>query len=1488
MNHTLLIKPLSGYASLEYFTLVNFEIEEHLLQNKTNLWSTLLTELNTGSGKTNIDASLKKVCSSLKMNTLTSSHLPLYRYLYFILELPIASSTLAALFVQRFFSLYLTRVNGTCVGHKFFEGSTNNNLSKRLKAKLKEFVSHYDAVHLELTAKDPDTVPDDSTIPLDDRIAFYSRLRALFNSYVLWLDEPRLLEPCLYLPALPPAYDPNRLAVLIQNTTPTAGGMVYWYEYVNYGALKASQSSALNDLSATQNRVLGKKVQRGSAGSASVNAGKDRIQYRERIVKRLSTYEAGKKLKKFSNKDNKISTSVNKELIINKDIMLGTLKTNFNNIVEYSEVYRMGILENVALNKQYKSSLRGLYNDVRCEVVLNAACDVESGDSNNAYLNCAGPAVIRFQITKCKLNVSVKNILNQNRQEFDCLLKRLMLPPPQTIALSTIYVHNFINTLVNEYSQVKQIGDHELIDRIRQTSICLFHEFVQIYIRHEYIYLPIVHIFNQYVDSLGQVFVRDTENECYPILRLILNHHTQLYELLFKHFTPLHSTPSKYIEMYDLLVSINSLNGNKLPSIVVYNLLNKFNVSVWLARAKPKLSERTRMINLIVNALSNAPALAPGDSTSPATKTADPIVTEKHGLDVSICYRKHLIYMLSYEFPEHYGEILNALLKFSETESIQCAVWYDFLNVLLYGEAAVDHVIQGGSDSSKQFVRPGLPVSVLRDITRRYAVDQHALSLYELQGTATLLGSHFTKERLQYGLYGLYPKYKTYVEVLGIFLGMVSNALIVQTLYHCKGLVADKLSSQLCPILISLYSPWILPYLTSQLIEPTASWIQQLTDDRSILHPWVEADNEDASRLVHGFVESIKFMIDMLPASTNIYSFVWQFYTAHFTHSTLREHILCVVHSHLIHLAWVKFLPSLTDLELMLKLVDQYLPACHTFLSQVFIQIQWNNVIQKYHQSDSISSKIHCTLLHLLIKLANEPSIRQSNKITPLLLEAQSFAWHLLDAQWYEQVTNWFVMSYEPHVMLQSSCAANVSVGVDLAALDLLQVAAGYTVSTSGAGVYHPSTSRKRQIFVRACVRMTLQLASRYKTVIQNQPADVKKSITSMIDKVETIISSSVQEHLRVYEGSLLLSELLLLLNQSASSLGNISLEAFCDWLASSTNSGTGRSIVLCGILKVGGAVVKNDIALGQLLETCVRVWFQQTLPPSSQPVGKQESSEQQDESPGSDDWSKLLTLFQKVPPKSPPFEDSLLAQNCLLTLYMVLVKNLPPPAAGTSPSVPGTDLSQNAAVLSKLISYLGQITPNEGLDESKLPLLWMLYVQLIHTGCQEGNAPVQSLNILLSHLNGFISYKPSWQLLSAIGLKKQTVVSSKCRLLCKSLVGFILTQLPERVEGEPEGPTITTQYIRQQPGAPGHLTSYSGDLVPSSEAFKTMYQLEQLLADKNYIDLKPQLKLAMQCVWDPDYSMANCHQFVIQLAKQLYNEGYIQSICIRNENFNV
>ena len=48
------------------------------------------------------------------------------------------------------------------------------------------------------------------------------------------------------------------------------------------------------------------------------------------------------------------------------------------------------------------------------------------------------------------------------------------------------------------------------------------------------------------------------------------------------------------------------------------------------------------------------------------------------------------------------------------------------------------------------------------------------------------------QERLQYGLYGLYPKYRIYNEPLSIFLGMVGHALVALTLQSDRGSLGDQ------------------------------------------------------------------------------------------------------------------------------------------------------------------------------------------------------------------------------------------------------------------------------------------------------------------------------------------------------------------------------------------------------------------------------------------------------------------------------------------------------------------------------------------------------------------------------------------------------------------------------------------------------------------------------------------------------------------------
>lgn len=58
--------------------------------------------------------------------------------------------------------------------------------------------------------------------------------------------------------------------------------------------------------------------------------------------------------------------------------------------------------------------------------------------------------------------------------------------------------------------------------------------------------------------------------------------------------------------------------------------------------------------------------------------------------------------------------------------------------------------------------------------------------------TANILGNNFMKERLQYGLYGLYPKYCTYIEPIIALHSMVGHAAVTTILYIQRGTLADK------------------------------------------------------------------------------------------------------------------------------------------------------------------------------------------------------------------------------------------------------------------------------------------------------------------------------------------------------------------------------------------------------------------------------------------------------------------------------------------------------------------------------------------------------------------------------------------------------------------------------------------------------------------------------------------------------------------------
>jgi len=70
----------------------------------------------------------------------------------------------------------------------------------------------------------------------------------------------------------------------------------------------------------------------------------------------------------------------------------------------------------------------------------------------------------------------------------------------------------------------------------------------------------------------------------------------------------------------------------------------------------------------------------------------------------------------------------------------------------------------------------------------------------------------------------------------------------------------------------------------------------------------------------------------------------------------------------------------------------------------------------------------------------------------------------------------------------------------------LLHVAAGYTTTTND---FHSTTLRKRQMLIRALVKIIVTCASRYKTLLDSNSTEFTEAIHRMLDDVKSVVSAS-------------------------------------------------------------------------------------------------------------------------------------------------------------------------------------------------------------------------------------------------------------------------------------------------------------------------------------------------------------------------------------------
>lgn len=285
----------------------------------------------------------------------------------------------------------------------------------------------------------------------------------------------------------------------------------------------------------------------------------------------------------------------------------------------------------------------------------------------------------------------------------------------------------------------------------------------------------------------------------------------------------------------------------------------------------------------------------------------------------------------------------------------------------------------------------------------------------------SVLAQHYQNERLQHGIYGVYPKQKLYCNELTLLFGTMSYASIVTAIHTYQGILAEQLLEWLWPSICDLYSPWLVPYNPQHLKHSPSNWIQQMTSNNPILLPWSDSYLVFAQKQLNMFISCIQFLMEMLPAGTNILNQIFYWYDIHYANTAIPKQILHPIHKALANLPWNKLMPTIVTIDSFNKILQQFIPECHTFAGTIFLQIQWKSFITNNLNTFNYDLRLRVlsSILLNLIKLSCEPNIREEPKIELINEAACTYPWHLLEYKNVEVAMDWFVMSFEPSVILK-------------------------------------------------------------------------------------------------------------------------------------------------------------------------------------------------------------------------------------------------------------------------------------------------------------------------------------------------------------------------------------------------------------------------------------------------------------------------------------
>ncbi|XP_013012624.1 ectopic P granules protein 5 homolog isoform X2 [Cavia porcellus] len=1230
------------------------------------------------------DQALKKAQAQLKLPIVPSlQRLLIYRWAQQALVTP-SDHPLLPLIWQKFFLLYLHRpgpqyglpIDG-CIGRRFFQSAAHINLLKDLKRRLTEVADFHHAASkaLRVPAEGSEGLPESQACASGYLTSpeLHTQLVRLFNVYILWLEDENFQKGDTYIPSLPKHYDIHRLAKVMQNQQDL------WMEYLNMERIYYEFQETIG---------LWTQVKLEShATPCSLLTQLDFTDpwlAKERVLSNLRKHEVPRPPLLLNPMRPPVPV-ISSEVLLSQRDTTQLVCADLNVLQQQARTAALRECQQVALDSELLDTMPKKYVNREEQITLHLECRGSGGKK------CQGAAVVTVQFEGMYKNEAVSQQLHVLRKEVKQLQAEAAKPPSLNTVEAAVHAENLITALVNAYKLQPTPG-------IQKVGISLFFTVVEYVSDETQRHPPTRQFFTSCIEILGQVFISGTESECKKVLQTILKNR-RLCSLLSPFFTP-NATPVEFIQLYEKVVKFLSEDNSDM----IFMLLTKFDLKQWLNTTKPPLSDRTRLLESIHLAL-----------------TAWGLEPDEDILMPFNLFCKHWTYLLRYQFPDQYSDVLRLLMQSSAEQLLSPECWKATLRAL--GCCAPS--FQQEAASAKSAMLQGSSDVLLSD--------------KQVMETIQWLSDFFYKLRLSkldFKSFGLFSKWNPYMDHVKTLLSYLVKRLIdseVASLAQNASAGNKAVLRSLHSVIIQLFKPWIL--------------VLEDNESQQWHYPWLESDAVVASSIVQLFTNCIdslheNFKDKLLPGDEGALRLHLMHYCEACTAPKMPEFILYAFHSAYQKLQWKDLHPDHTLMEAFFKVERGSPKSCFLFFGSVLCEVNWVSVLSDAWSASPLPetrSMIVC-LLFMMILLAKEVQLvdQTDSPLLNLLGQTSSLSWHLVDIVSYQSVLGYFSSHYPPSIILAKESAA-VSV------VKLLKVAAGLCI---------PTESQKHLDVVPKCQAFTHQMVQFLSTLEQNGKitfAVLEQQMSELLDDIIVFNPPDMDSQARHMALSSLFMEVLMMMNNASIPTAEFLRGSIRTWIGQKVHG-----LVVLPLLTAACQSLASVRHMAEITEACITAYFKENS--LNQNLG----------------WGPILVSLQVPELTIEEFLQECLALGSYLTLYVYLLQCL-----NTEQT-----LRNEMKVLLLLSKWLEQVYPSSAQEEAKLFLWWHQVLQLSLIQMEQNDlvlteSVVQILLMLQSRQSLVAEERLSSGILGAIGLGRKSPLSNRFRVVARGMAAFLSVQVP-------------------------------------------------------------------------------------------------------------